>query len=112
MKTSELLIQAKSLIDSPEKWTQQVYARDKDGRTVLVDSEEAVCFCSLGSLRKMGVSDELYHNAVTILNTTARQISDWRMAAVDFNDAHSHKEVMALWDRAIEAAKQEEQQEL
>lgn len=41
---------AKALIDTPEKWTQRVYARDSMGFTCESENSAAVCFCSLGAL--------------------------------------------------------------
>jgi hypothetical protein len=45
MKTYELL-------DSPEKWTKEVLARDSKGNSTHPDSPEAVCWCVKGALRK------------------------------------------------------------
>lgn len=114
--TSETLRAAKALIDTPEKWTQGAYARDEEGLTVFVGDEAAVCFCSIGALART----ERLHNVpdphelgrrATI--RALRPSHDPILAAgliADFNDTHSHSEVMAMWDRAIKRAAEEELQ--
>ena len=53
MKTSQVLMQALDIIDTPGKWTKEVYARDRDGSPTFPNSNNAVCFCSLGAVQKV-----------------------------------------------------------
>lgn len=39
-------------IDSPEKWTKGVNARDANGREVEQESPNAVCWCTYGAVHK------------------------------------------------------------
>lgn len=48
----DVLIAARALYDSPEKWTQKVFARDKDGNAVTWENERAVCFCLSGAIAR------------------------------------------------------------
>lgn len=38
------------LFEDPAKWTEQVWARDKDGRHVLPENPTAVCWCLGGAV--------------------------------------------------------------
>ena len=45
-------MKAYELLDSPEKWTKGVMARDANGEHVLHDSPNAVCWCMLGAIER------------------------------------------------------------
>lgn len=104
MKTSEILIKAKSLIDSPEKWTQEVFARDAKKQQVEHKSPDAVCFCSLGALSLVAGKDS--YDFATARQYLRAAIGDQFIAS--FNDDHTHEEVMSAWDKAIQISKQDE----
>lgn len=114
MKPSEVLISAKTLIDSPEKWTQEEYARDANGRGVL-PVEDAVCFCSIGAIIRtahdLSLNPMDRYNAVDRLTqTVGDEPTDYQsMTIAEFNDNRSHAEVMRIWDKAIALAKQDEE---
>lgn len=38
-----------------EHWTQGTFARDADGREVMVRAPDAVCWCIGGAVRKLGI---------------------------------------------------------
>lgn len=84
------LIAAKALIDTPDKWCKgRMYSRD--GR-----------MCAFGALYcGFRSRDEDYVDALMLLNA---QSPKGRLSA--FNDAPetTHADIMALFDRAIEAA--------
>lgn len=51
----------KELIATEDKWTTEVYARDKDGVPVWYDDARAVRFCLAGAAKRCGYSpDDLY----------------------------------------------------
>lgn len=105
MKTSEILIAAKALIDTPEKWTRGSFARDSENYHVDFYSKDAVCYCSLGALYK---SQQGIHSLEAAL--AKRHL--WYAAGesiAEYNDTHTHPEVMAVWDKAIELAKKDEE---
>lgn len=92
MKTSEVLSRAKELISKPENWTRAAFARDKDGTSVSWSSPDAVCFCSVGAVRR--VAKEEGSEAETPLRLVMKSI-------VDYNDYRTHPEVLAAFDSAI-----------
>ncbi|KQS84277.1 hypothetical protein [Rhizobium sp. Leaf383] len=98
----EILTQAQNLIRDPNHWTQGAYARNEHGHSLMIDDDGVTCFCSLGALRKAANSD-LYPPGFSYLQAAARQLDD-SPNLVDFNDEHTHAEVMALWDKARELA--------
>ena len=51
---------------NPSKWTQEVYARDDEGRPVDLTTDKAVCWCTLGGIYRVYGYD----------NTIARRIED------------------------------------
>ena len=111
MKISEALIQGKSLIEKPESWTKGAYARNEKGERRWSNDEDAVCFCSLGAMSRVTSQIEcrtdpqgrdIYYNGVGYLEAAMGE------CVPTFNDEHSHVEVMAAWDKAIEAAKRAE----
>lgn len=107
MKVSERMIAAKAIITDPLKWTQGYYARDNAGEITEAETTEAVCFCSIGALHRVGEFNwhsedtdpaEVYLNGATDNN--------W---IVEYNDTHTHEEVMQVWDKAIAEALADEQ---
>ncbi len=45
-------MKVQELLDKPEKWTQNAYARDEIRRSVHYEDPFAVCFCLIGAVRK------------------------------------------------------------
>jgi hypothetical protein len=106
MKTSLILTLAKSFIDSPKTWTQFEEARDANDRYTSPRNDDAVCFCSLGALRRTGIPGGYeYRHALNFLTLGARSTSGLIYDTIhEFNDRSTHEEVMAVWDRAIKHA--------
>lgn len=121
MKKSQLLRNAKVLIDTPEKWTQHSLARKADGSAVVPTALSATCFCSIGAIQRVvndavnekhynGIPYDLTERLASCLSThvpiSCHSYSV--LAIVKFNDSESHAEVMAVWDAAIQQAEREE----
>lgn len=88
--SADRLRRARALIDTPDKWCQGRYHKPT-GR-----------HCSLGAMNKAmgrGKSDGFAERA---LYAAAAEMGDG--SVVLYNDTHTHAEVMALFDRAIEIA--------
>lgn len=103
MKQSEILIKAKGLIDTPEKWTQGEFARSEKGLSVQPTSPRATCFCSVGAIRKIGSRGcGGVHISYDLLSGVMGG------SVINFNDTHTHAEVMAAWDEAIKIAREKE----
>lgn len=106
MNIADTLKAAWAVIDRPEKWTQDTFARDNEGVEVASLSEYAVCWCSLGALNKTS-DDRLFTKgqAAQFLTDVVQQHFDW--PSIDFfNDTHSYEEVASLWATAIKLAEE------
>lgn len=106
LKPSQILRAAKAKIENPENWIQGSAAIDRDGMNCDPDSLAAVAWCSLGafySIRSTSYKDAGY-------SFLERSISKSGVPGVaNFNDTHSHAEVMSLWDKAISLSERKEQ---
>lgn len=93
MSAADNLRAAQALIDTPDKWTQGYYARDKDGAPVEATSRDAVCFCMLGACTRAKADDQYIYGATKALVTL-------------FNDdpKTTHRKVMNLFKKAIALA--------
>lgn len=112
-KIVETLTAARALIDTPDKWTQGVFARDADGKKIGYDSEKACRFCSSGALWRSVELDDFWNQAdsasenVGFLRSKFKKTNPDYSTLAEFNDRHTHKEVMELWDKTILAEQQE-----
>lgn len=85
--TVEVLREARDLISYPERWTRGVFC-DERGRR-----------CATGAVWKATVTNPINHPAMTLLLRVVNTPT-----VTGFNDSHSHAEVLAAFDRAIELA--------
>ncbi|WP_320196249.1 DUF6197 family protein [Agrobacterium rosae] len=114
MDTVQILKDARALIADENNWTQECYARDVQGEMTLPNNADAVCFCAIGSIQKVGefpVSrrlpldiTELFVGADFEERESSYEVETFVTA---FNDTHKHAEVLALFDRAIARAESE-----
>jgi hypothetical protein len=97
MTPLETLKAARQLISDPAKWTQGAQSRDKLGHPYAFDTDKAVCWCALGAIERVAgrYSSERFE-----ASTKLRSISP-KGLVIDFNDTHTHAEVLALFDAAI-----------
>lgn len=101
MDKLKILTRARALIADPARWTQGDYARDANGKSVLPNSRYAVCWCSVGALRKVTRCAILPDCAYLALSDGIGS----HKSVHAFNDASTHEEVLLLFDRAIKKAK-------
>ncbi len=101
MKASEILKKAREVIINPENWTQEAWARDKEGIPVDERSSYAVCFCSMGALTKAGSID-----AGSDEYNYLRAATDY-IGIAYFNDSSTHPEVIEAFDKAIALAEKD-----
>lgn len=104
MKASETLIRAKAVIKDPKNWTQGTFARNSLGEAAGAISSSAVCFCSLGALKRIEWSSS-FHLQLRLNEAACGSI-------VDYNDTHTHEQVMEVWDKAIAKAIADESNKL
>lgn len=98
----EILKAARERITPKEAWTTGEDARDEFGGPVLPDDPDAVSWCMAGAVMAEGVDATTCGEIGPIgrlLNqaTGVTGVGPW-------NDSHSHDEVLAALDRAIELA--------
>ena len=101
MTASEVLRNARALIEKPENWTQGAYARDvkKDGLTSPL-SDQACAWCMMGAMQRCSPNDYFARQHGYEL---LRKLGGVEYVG-EFNDTHTHAEVLSLFDRAIAAA--------
>src|SRR6266853_5063736 len=97
-----ILIAARELIEKPEAWCKFELAR-MGSVPVWSGSEDATCFCALGAIVRL-LGSATYGSPVEDALDSA--VPGGFACASDFNDAPTttHADVLALYDRAIEAA--------
>ncbi len=101
----EILIAAKALIDTPEKWTKGVLARRSPTSpfSCAARDPEATCWCAQGALVRVTqpFSSKLIQAESLLEKAMGTDVPV-------FNDGHhtTHADVMDAFDRAIELAKE------
>lgn len=106
MKISEQLKAGKALIENPANWLQGNYTNlDSED----ADLQKATCFCSVGAAFKvMGAGNCLGPDSSIITSYLAKAVGLMTgVQVIVYNDSHTHPEVMAMWDKAIELAEAE-----
>ena len=98
MTPLQTLKAARDLISDPARWTQGWFAKNERGLNVSEDHPDACCWCVLGAMKRVSSSSIGFHQAAAIL----RNRSMFRLFDLsEFNDTHTHAEVLALFDAAI-----------
>lgn len=88
---------ARGLISKPENWHQGWFAKAKEDGT-------GVAYCALGAIIHSEKSLVLRAGAVTLLRGALPQ--DYS-SILTFNDSKEHAEILALYDRAIAKAREQ-----
>lgn len=106
MTDKEFLQKAKDFLE--KGWTKGVMARDSRCREIHAGSESATCWCILGALCATRESlKSTWTQQFTVERILERELSKMGHCEIaDFNDAlmRTKEEVLALLDKAIEAA--------
>ena len=118
----ELLIEARDRISDPSRWCQNTHARGASGEGVAPQSTEAVSWCSVGALYASvpertqpgfflfpgDAADARIDRAKRVLQAAIGKAAldyTYGYTVTRFNDSHSHEEIMAVWDKAIDLAR-------
>lgn len=104
MNTLDVLVKARALIEKPENWTTGAYVRNAGGSELdTLLHEDAARYCASGAITRAlyegGDFDIEYEDSVC--DIVARAMEGDSIPA--FNDSHTHAEVLAAFDKAIEA---------
>jgi hypothetical protein len=102
--TREVLIAAKALIDTPEKWCQGAYMRDRNGARCCLTAKDAVKWCGLGAIGAVTCSHSEYSEAINLLNRAVPVGHGSPYFAWQDAPGRTHAEVMAAFDEAIRRA--------
>jgi hypothetical protein len=93
----DILRAARARIADPAHWTQGASARNHDGKYTNPCNYDAVSFCASGAVY-VDLPYELYHQAMKAL---AGAEHGYIEKVVEYNDNHSHAEIIAMFDAAI-----------
>lgn len=102
----EILTEVRELLSEPGRWTQFAAARNASGDPVAPVSEEAVCYCAVGALHKVGLPDSaspLRNNSYWEARQLLNDCLDGR-SIISVNDVDGLQAVLEGLDKAIEAA--------
>lgn len=102
--TKQILVDARAIIDTPNKWRQGKLATDKDNQPVPFYSNKAERFCSVGAIYRATGSEYITpsRKAITALFCSIPLDYD---SVYEFNDdtKTTHSDVLRVFDLAIEA---------
>ena len=108
MSAKEILVAARELLSDPDHWTKLVLAKTVNNEPKEPTDPEAVCWCSIGALYKVtGISVSLPDSSATIVYAAQRKLEEALgndLGIDEFNDCSEHKEVLELFDKAIQNA--------
>lgn len=105
--TVEILRAARERITPVERWTTGVEARDAADHLVDADDPAAVKWCMAGAVYAEGgdATSSPSYGVTPMGRLLNRAIGS--TGAGPWNDSHTHEEVLAALDRAIQLAEQE-----
>lgn len=98
--TIEILKAARELIADPNRWCQDVYARDATGKDVVPDDPAACQWCALGAIERFSEPPSYALEAIAAL-IPDRSLPAARMQVPDVNDTDGHAAVLEMFDAAI-----------
>lgn len=112
-KQAELLIQqkaalrglrkVKALLKQAKQWTQFTYARDASGGAVQLEDAEAVTFCLMGAIRRVGGEDIVMQREI---GRTVRA-GMWGLTTWNDDPKRTHADVIKALDKTIDRLKEE-----
>ena len=122
-ETVKALREVYSLIEDPECWTQHAFARDIHNEVVPPLREDAACWCLTGACRRVFgdeldesrvlgsiLADDVAHFEVACMAKAIQRTQSNRGVATtsvdveNYNDRHSHAEVLEVLEEAIRIA--------
>lgn len=98
-KPSAILRAIGERIGKPEAWTQKAYARHPNGAPSSGPYVDAACWCWHGALYCTDATSFERSEAVRFMQTASCSLN-----IAEFNDTHTHAEVLAANARAVELA--------
>lgn len=102
MKIYQVLTKARNLLK--KGWTKGVFARNKYGHEVSINSRSACKFCAQGAVAKV-TTHEHNHSSYILARNFLNKFTDGML--MSFNDNSNKERVLELFDKAITKAKLE-----
>lgn len=106
MTVKEGLKKIRRLLSKRERWTKGELARPsyRSRTSCEVGAPQAKCFCLEGAIQKVAIGDSTLRTQLRI--QVRESLPDGECDYIAFNDRKTttHRQVLALIDRAIEAA--------
>jgi len=106
---SQILKEARAKIEKPENWCQNKMGL-RNGHVTRTDDpnfDKCECFCAVGAIAAASRCE-----AIDLIKSKAfarlRAFTSPDSTVTAWNDTHTHSEVLAAFDKAIELAEQEE----
>ena len=97
----KILCEARALVADHKTWTKNTFARTASGKMTRSDAPNAVRFCALGALRKVGDSYTFQQEAEHLLQNTTRRL--FHQSVPNVNDGpNGRKKMLEAFDAAIE----------
>lgn len=107
MSALVILIASRAILENPERWCQDDFARDAQRKSVKPRDSSAARWCSLGALTCASApfDSTLQEEAEEYLGYAAGL--EFEETIEDWNDSthRTHAEVLAAFDKAIEQAR-------
>ena len=100
MNARQALLQIRSLLSDPVRWSKGAPARNAQGYSIGAQDPTATCYCVVGATYKVAqgkVDGTVYLAAIEKL----RQTQDVALAIGLYNDSLTHQQLLAWIDRAI-----------
>lgn len=109
-EAAEILKAARELISDPAHWLQNDFAADAAGIETESGMPDAVCFCAYGALNRVTHTPDgmsIHLDGKLPRDVAIRTLIDViggrePHALAEFNDEHSHAEILSVFDKAIE----------
>lgn len=103
MTPAELLRKARALLEMQNHWTKRAFALNAEGYVTDPTGNDAVCWCSVGAIRRVAGGA---HRTAVIESTNALTACLSGRYISEFNDDPNttHADVLAMFDRAIARA--------
>lgn len=105
MKVRDVLVTARELISTPDRWCQRVVALDRDGIPVDADEPDAFRRCAKGAVIAANGDQgiPMYRRATLALSAIAAKRRSCCITCYNDTPGRAHEDILSLFDEAIAA---------
>lgn len=110
MKCSKILKLAKKKIANKKRWCKEAGAKDSEGNFVDPQNDDAIQWCALGAIEFFDgtFDDDIFEVYPSFYLEKALHRNRVFITTFNDNPKTTHKQIMALYDRAIKLAEKDE----